>query len=85
MNKPKETENGKQRKSSKKPDDTITRIQKAAAASVGDDVCRICHDFLDATEEEEECQQCYLLVHSSCLRGDGCPDCGDPRNVPGGF
>ena len=59
-----------------------SRLKKAELAAISGERCLICHMELDGVDPEEMCPKCDLLLHSDCLRGDGCPECdGQSRGV----
>ena len=56
------------------------RIRRGVRAAQSLDICRICdfemeEDPYSDGDEGVNCEGCKLLVHRSCLRGDGCPVC----------
>ena len=58
------------------------RIRRGVRAAQSLEICRICdfemeEDPYSDGDEGVNCGGCELLVHRSCLRGDGCPVCAE--------
>ena len=74
-------------KNVKKNDKNLKQKKSNHTAAEGNEYekCWTCHDDLDGDDMETKCPKCELPLHQDCLRGDGCPVCGDDRDVPGGL